>query len=200
MGILLMLAATGSGGGLDPAIVAAIICGIVGIVGVIGTFAGIMYGSRQQKKMMRFQKELDAQEAAKQKEEQRKADTLEAARREMVLAQNHAERARAYRRALHADPRISRLQILDMSRPLEVTSVYVRVRVHEEARLRYEVDPQLLPLERERDPNTMLKASRAYMEKRASAAIDPDEALRHPGRSRRGQNYPFEISHIEGRR
>jgi NACHT domain/HEAT repeats len=177
MVITLTLAAASSGSGFDPAVVAAIIGGIAVVVGAIIAFAGIMYGSRQQKKMMRFQKELDAQEAAKQQEEQRKADTLEAARREMVLAQNNAERANAYRRALHADPRISRLQILDMSRPLEVTSVYVRVRVHEEARLRYEVDPQLSHAERERDPNTMLKASQTYMEKRASAAIDPDEAL-----------------------
>jgi len=116
---------------------AAIIGGIAAVVGAIIAFAGIMYGSRQQKKILRFQKELDAQEAAKQQEEQSKADTLEAARREMVLAQNNAERARAYRRALHADPRISRLQILDMSRPLEVTSVYVRVRVHNERVDRY---------------------------------------------------------------
>jgi HEAT repeat protein/energy-coupling factor transporter ATP-binding protein EcfA2 len=178
MGILLALVAAASGGGLDPAVVAAIIGGGAVVVGAVIAFAGIMYGSRQQKKMMRFQKELDAQEAVKQKEDQRKADTLEAARREMVLAKNYAERARAYRHALHADPRISRLQILDMSRPLEVTSVYVRVRVHEEARLRYEVDPQLSHAERERDPNIRMQASRAYMEKRASAAIDPDEALR----------------------
>src|SRR5712692_454879 len=176
MVIMLTSAAAGGGGGLDPAIVAAIILGIAAVVGAIGALAGIMYGSRQQKKILRFQKELDAQEAAKQQEEQRKADTLEAARREMLLAQNNAERARAYRRALHADPRISRLQILDMSRPLEVTSVYVRV--HEEARQRYEIDPQLSRSERERDPNAMLRASRAYMERRASAAIDPDEALR----------------------
>ena len=176
--MVILLAATSGGGGLDPGVVAAIIGAIALVLGAIIAFAGIMYGNRQQKKILRFQKELDAQEAAKQQEEQRKADTLEAARREMLLAQNNAERARAYCRALHADPRISRLQILDMSRPLEVTSVYVRVRVHEEARLRYEVDPQLSHSERERDPNTMLQASRAYMERRASTAIDPDEALR----------------------
>jgi len=176
--IILTLAAASSGGGFDPAVVAAIIGGIAAVVAAIAAFLGVMYGSRQQKKMMRFQKELDAQEAATQQEKQRKADTLEAARREMLLAQNNAERARAYRRALHADPRISRLQILDMSRPLEVTSVYVRVRVHEEARLRYEVDPQLSRSEQERNPNAMLQASRAYMERRASTAIDPDEALR----------------------
>lgn len=159
MVIMLALAAASGGGGLDPGVVAAIIGGIAVIVGAIIAFAGIMYGSRQQKKILRFQKELDTQEAAKQQEQQRKADTLEATRREMVLAQNNAERVKAYRRALHADPRVSRLQILDMSRPLEVTSVYIRVRVHEEARLRYEVDPQLSHTERERDPNAMLKAS-----------------------------------------
>jgi HEAT repeat protein len=179
MVIMLALATASGGGGLDPGVVAAIIGGIAVVVGAIIAFAGIMYGgNRQQKKILRFQKELDTQEAAKQQEQQRKADTLEGARREMEMAQNNAERANAYRRALHADPRISRLQILDMSRPLEVTSVYVRVRVHEEARLRYEIDPQLSDAGQERNPNAMLRASQAYMERRASTAIDPDEALR----------------------
>src|SRR5450759_1359821 len=157
MVIMLALATASGGGGLDPGVVAAIIGGIAVVVGAIIAFAGIMYGgNRQQKKILRFQKELDTQEAAKQQEQQRKADTLEGARREMEMAQNNAERANAYRRALHADPRISRLQILDMSRPLEVTSVYVRVRVHEEARLRYEIDPQLSDAGQERNPNACL--------------------------------------------
>lgn len=63
MVVLLVLAAANSGGGLDPGVVAAIIGAIALVVGAIIAFAGIMYGSRQQKKMMRFQKELDAQEA-----------------------------------------------------------------------------------------------------------------------------------------
>jgi HEAT repeat protein len=65
-----------------------------------------------------------------------------------------------------------------MSRPLEVTNVYVRVRVHEEARLRYDVDPLLSAAELQRDPNALLQAGRTYLERRVSSAIDPDAAIR----------------------
>src|SRR6266849_1810754 len=165
----------GNGSGLDPAIIAAIVGAL--IAGAFGVF-GILYGTRQQKKILRFQKELDAQYAAKRQEEERNAVTLEVARRDMLLAQTNVERAKAYRQALHVDPRISRLQILDMSRPLEVSNVYVRVRVHEEARLRYDIDPLLSTAEQQRDPNALLQASRTYLEHRVSTAIDPDEAIR----------------------
>lgn len=164
-----------SASGIDPGIVAAIVGAV--IAGAFGVF-GLTYGTRQQKKILRFQKELDAQQTEKQQEEDRKAITLEATRREMLLAQNNEQRAVAYRRALHADPRISRLQILDMSRPLEITSVYVRVRVHEESRLRYEVDSLLSTAEQHRDPNALLHASKTYLERRVSTALDPNEAIR----------------------
>ena len=87
----------------------------------------------------------------------------------MLLAQNTAERVRTYRKALHADPRIARLQILDMSRPLEVTDIFVRVRVHEEARLLYDIDPLLSEAEKQRDPNMLLQAGRKYLLKSLAA-------------------------------
>src|SRR5713226_5055994 len=46
-----------------------------------------------------------------------------------------------YREALQEDPRIAFIQILDMKRPLELLNVYVRLRIHEDARLRYTLSP-----------------------------------------------------------
>src|SRR6266702_3177046 len=195
---------SGNGGGLDPAIIAAFI-GLGGgiIVALVGGGFGIYQMRRtiqvqreqlqaqkqaqeeqlrvqhqQAQEMQRLQQELQEQAKAKERERQSKEATLEAARLQMVLAENTAEQVKAYRKALHADPRISRLQILDMSRPLEVTSVYIRVRVHEEARLLYEIDPLLREAEERRDPNVMIQASRKYLERRVGTALHPDEALR----------------------
>ena len=94
-----------------------------------------------------YRKELEAQYKAKEQEEQREETKAETLRLKMLLAQTNAERAKAYRQSVHADPRISRLQILDMSRPLEVASIYVRVRVHQDVRPGYEIDKALLEAE-----------------------------------------------------
>src|SRR5581483_787746 len=79
---------SGNGGGLDPTIIAAIIgaC-IAGIFGILG----IAYGARLQRRIVRYQKELDTQGKTQEQEEQRKAETLETTRRQMLLAQNTAE-------------------------------------------------------------------------------------------------------------
>ncbi len=84
---------------------------------------------------------------------------------------------RSYRDLLRADPRITTLQILDMSHPLTVTSVYVRLRLHREARTSFELDPELLAAEARRDPNTLLQAGRRRLESKASTALDPSKAI-----------------------
>ncbi len=53
----------------------------------------------------------------------------------MLQAQTSDAREKAYRKAIYADPNISQLQILDMTYPLEVTKVYVRLRLHPETSL-----------------------------------------------------------------
>ncbi|GAC1652075.1 MAG: hypothetical protein NVS4B12_23280 [Ktedonobacteraceae bacterium] len=127
--------------------------------------------------MLRLQKELELQYKTKEQEEQSKATTAEALRIKMLLAP-HSERTKMYLEALHADPRIYLLQILEMNRPLEVANVYVRVRVHQETKLSYELDPTIRRAETQRDPNALLLAGFRYLEKRVSNAIDPDEAIR----------------------
>ena len=162
----------------DPTIFAAIISAIVSVVIACAGGVGILHGHGLQKKLLRYQKELDMQYEVKQQEEQRKTANLDVIRREALLAKNNAERAEAYCRGLRADPRISWLQILDMSRPLEIANVYIRVLIHEEARPRYEIDPLLRNAEMDHDPKKMLQASRTYLERRASAALSPEEAIR----------------------
>jgi hypothetical protein len=178
---------------IDPLIIAAFI-GLAGVVvGALIAGAFALQSARRtaeierekqaeqfkhDQEMERLRKELEAQYRTKEQEEQREETKAETLRLKMLLAQTNADRAKAYRQAVHADPRISRLQILDMSRPLEVTSIYVRVRVHQDLRNGFEIDKALLEAEAERDPNVLLKASFKHLESRVSSSIDPDEAIR----------------------
>ncbi len=65
-----------------------------------------------------------------------------------------------------------------MSRPLEVTDIYIQVRLHQESRPGYALDAALYDREMLRNPNALLKANQLQLESRASTAIDPDEAIR----------------------
>jgi len=178
---------------LDPAVWAALIGFVSAIIVALISGAFIIYQIRRtaqielkrqedqfrhEQEMERLRKELEAQYKAKEQQEQNEAAKAEALRLQMVLAQTNTERAEAYRQALHADPRVSRLQILDMSHPLEVTSIYVKVRVHQDARSSYELDPTIRAAELQHDPNALLQAGIKYMERRTDSAMDPDEAIR----------------------
>jgi len=133
---------------------------------------------RHDAEVRRLQEELDRQSKAKARDEQSAADRAEKLRVETLLAKTNEERIDLYRKSLHTDPRIACMQILTMSRPLEVTNVYIRVRLHEEVRPGYALDPALLTAESERDPNMLLKMSQKYLESRSNSALDPDEAIR----------------------
>ncbi len=56
--------------------------------------------------------------------------------------------------------------------------MFVRVRLHEEPKPGYELDPLLRLAAERRDPNDMMQASHRYLESRSSSAIDPDAAIR----------------------
>ncbi len=121
-------------GGLNPAILVAIIGLGGGVVGALIAGAFAVYQMRQnvrleqamqtrnfqhEQEMERLRKEIEIQYKDKEQEEERQATTAEELRLKMLLAPG-SERTETYRLALHADPRISQLQILDMSRPLAV--------------------------------------------------------------------------------
>jgi HEAT repeat protein/GTPase SAR1 family protein len=163
---------------IDPAIIAAFIA----LIGVLITAGISLYLFRRTRQLERekilLQDEVAAKRATKVKEQEHKEKEDEAAQSAMLRAKTTAERVQAYREALRADPRIARLQILDMNRPLTVTDIYIRVRLHQETRPGYELDPILLDAEAHHDPNELLKAGRLRLESRASAALEPHEAIR----------------------
>ncbi len=163
-------------------IAAALIAGAVAIYQVRRTIESEQKRQEEQRRheeeILRLQRELEAQSKAKEREEQREATKAENLRVAALLAKTNEERLELYRKALHADPRISNLQILSMSRPLNVVDIYVRVRLHEDARLSYEIDPILMTAESEHDPNALLRASEKYLESRVISGLDPDEACR----------------------
>ncbi len=133
---------------------------------------------QQAQEIARLQQELQEQAQAKERERQRKEMDAAAALAAMEQATTRAERVKAYRDALRADPRIARLQILDMDRPLEIANIYVHLRLHQDTRMRYELDTALLKAEAQKDPNAFLRAQRIQLEQLASSALDPDEAIR----------------------
>ena len=184
-----------AGSSWDPTIVAAIIGAATALVAALIAVVVAIYQTRQSHKTERenrklerekdeqqrhhdreielFRRELDMQYREKEQERQRE----EAALHEMLIAQNNVARAIAYRKALQVDPRISRLQILDMQRPLEMTNIYVRVRVHEDTATRYAIDPSLVAAAQRRDPDSFFQARHHYLEQRVGTAIDPDAAI-----------------------
>ncbi|MBV9707197.1 MAG: DUF1168 domain-containing protein, partial [Chloroflexi bacterium] len=182
---------------LDPAVIAAII-GLGGAI-LAALIAGgfVVYQQRknaelqrlqhkqaqenaqlqhkQAQEIARLQQELQEQAQTKERERQRKEMNAADALAAMQHATTLAERVQAYRDSLRADPRIARLQILDMDRPLEVTTVYVRVRLHQESKVLYE-DLALLHEGSAGDPNAFFEARQLRLEQRATSALNPEDA------------------------
>jgi HEAT repeat protein/uncharacterized membrane protein YciS (DUF1049 family) len=134
---------------------------------------------QHEQEMLKMQKELDAMRTIEDQKSQIQYKNAEAARSTMQQAQSIVERVRAYEEALYADPGIASLKILDMPSPLSVTSVYVRLRVHKEARMSFALDSLLQEAETSLDPRVLLQANRIFLENRFKTALDPDDAIRH---------------------
>ncbi len=179
--------------GGDPTIIGALIGGGGVILAALIGGGFVVYQVRQNARLEREKLELDkerirlqqeAEEArqAREREQHRKETEAEAAKRAMQQEQTQAERVQVYRAALRADPRIARLQILGMTQPLEITNIYVRVRVHQETRPGFDPDPALAAAEKQGDPNILLQAGLRRLEQLAGAALDPADAIRRHGR------------------
>ena len=114
----------------------------------------------------------------RQEQREQEIDAAELKRQQMLRASTNEQRAQIYREALQADPRLSTIKILDMSRPLEILNVYVRLRLHQEPQLSYRheelLHEQELPL---RDPNAAFKVDWQRREQRMATALDPEEAV-----------------------
>jgi hypothetical protein len=135
------------------------------------------FSGQDQKEVIRYQKALDEEYQRKERERQHQETEAEVAQWEMQNARTLSEQIVAYRKSLRADPRIARLQILDMNRPLDVTDIYIRVQLHQE-KSGYDLDPGMQEAAAGHDPNALLKAKQRQLETRASTAVAPEVAIR----------------------
>src|SRR5260221_1923739 len=119
-----------------------------------------------------MQKEQD--EPRQDGEEQRQETEAETAQAAEEPAQTIGERVAAYRRALQSDPRIARLHLLEMTRPLEVTDSYMPLRLHEDPRPGYDLEW----IAQSNDPHALLMAHQRQVERWASYPLIPEQALR----------------------
>ncbi len=107
------------------------------------------------------------------KRQETEAQTAQAA---LQRAQTLTERVAAYHKALHSDPRIARLHMLDMTRPLEVTDSYIPLRLHQDTRPGYNLDWVLQEMSPR--PHALLRADQRQLERWASYPLAPEQALR----------------------
>src|SRR6266700_3611991 len=107
------------------------------------------------------------------KRQDTEAQTAQAA---LQRAQTLTERVAAYRKALHSDPRIARLHMLDMTRPLEVTDSYIPLRLHQDTRPGYDLDSVLQEMSPR--PHALMRARQLRLERWASYPLAPEQALR----------------------
>jgi HEAT repeat protein len=84
---------------------------------------------------------------------------------------------RRYAANVPRDQRIAQIHIPGMSRPLDLLSLYVPLRIHPESTVRYELDPALRAAEDNHDPNLLFQAAQQLLEQRMDGAVDPCEAI-----------------------
>src|SRR6266567_521345 len=154
--------------GINPAVLAA-------LIGAIGIIVGALTDSfvshhLQQRNKVKTAKEQERQH--KEQERQHKEQQIEATK-------TTEERIRAYSNNLRTDRSIAFLQILGMSQPLAVTSIYVRLQLYKEVRSEHPIDQKiLLAAEDLHDPYASLEARHRRLEGRVNKALDTNEAIR----------------------
>ncbi len=188
---------------LDPTTIAAII-GLAGVIlGLIVAIATTIYQTRRSERLQRelskqneqSQRDLSNQneqlqrdlvqiqqklqreyvERDRQEQQEQSIRSTDTKRQRILRTSTDEERLTMYREALLEDPRITTIQILNMQRPLEVTNVYVRLRIHSETPTGYDL-PSIH--QETYDPNEMLQQERLRKELRFETALDPEQAIR----------------------
>ncbi len=120
-----------------------------------------------------MQKEQDEQNKHQEHEEQRQETGAEISQAAEQPWHTLAERVAAYRRALRSDPRIARLHMIEMTRPLEVLDSYMPLRLYQDPRPGYDLEW----LVQSNDPHALMRANRRTVEKRARIAFAPEHEL-----------------------
>jgi hypothetical protein len=80
-----------------------------------------------------------------------------------------------YSEQLRNDPEITQLHILDMNHPLQVSDIYVKVRLSSQTRPRPEREKEQQQMH---DPLTIMQQQEQWLERRAHTAIDPAVAIK----------------------
>lgn len=96
----------------------------------------------------------------------------------LVQEQRLEQDLRQYSASVPRDQRIAQIHIPGMSRPLDLLSLYVPLRIHPESTVRYDLDPTLRAAEDTHDPNLLFQATQQLLEQRMNGAVDPGEAIR----------------------
>ncbi len=111
----------------------------------------------------------------KEQDEPYKHQETEAERAHADLPRAHtlAERVAAYRKALHSDPRIARLHLLEMTHPLELTDSYIPLRLYQDPRPGYDLEWVVQSDYR----HALMMAHRRPVERRTRIAFAPEHEL-----------------------
>jgi HEAT repeat protein len=158
----------------DPLTILALIGSVSAVIVTLTTSIALLVVARSNS---RLKQEVEAERVRREEERMRREREIEAARQKAQEAQRIRDLADQYRRLLSSDKFISQLKILTMTRSLDLVNVYVQLVLHHQTRPDF-INEDLLKAESLRDPNLLLRASQLQLEKRANAAMPPDEAIR----------------------
>ena len=151
--------------GIDPNLLYALIGGSCTILGaIIGAVATIK--TVEMKHQLQLQEEENKAERQKQQNEREKIDADKTIESQI---QN-------YRINLSTDPNIAYLQILDMSQPMAVTSIYVRLRLNNDGPTS-PLDRELIESQTSHNTEKLIQINQARLEQRVKRSLDPNEAI-----------------------
>jgi HEAT repeat protein len=120
-----------------------------------------------------MQKEHDESYKRHERDEQQQEKEAETAQAALQPARTLAEHVVAYRGAMHSDPRIARLHVLEMTHTLEVEDSYQSLRLRQHPRPGYELDWVV----QSKDPHALMRANRWPVERRARIALVSEHEL-----------------------
>jgi len=134
-----------------------------------------MYSLQRKDRESNFDRNRRYHVMQKEQDEPYKHQETEAERAQAALLRAHtlAERVAAYRKALHSDPRIARLHLLEMTRPLEVTDSYIPLRLYQDPRPGYDLEWVVQSDYR----HALMMAHRRPVERRTRIAFAPEHEL-----------------------
>src|SRR5690348_10677739 len=138
--------------------------------------------SRLRIKVEEEREQLKEQIAAVEAAQEREKKEADSRRKRQSDEERREEFAQKYLKKLLKTPEMSQVKILEMSVPIDLMSIYVQLRLHQETRPK-SIHPSLLLDQDANDPNIILRTSLQEMGHNAGVSYDPDYAIKHFKRS-----------------